>query len=72
MRLIHHVSENMILNQGCSQKYNNNENIHVDKTSAHHQGDLVKVFFSIILLMFSIDWFAIFINRILVIFINQF
>ena len=25
-----HVSENLILNQGCSQKYNNNENIHVD------------------------------------------
>ena len=30
MWLIHHVSENLILNQGCSQKYNNNENIHVD------------------------------------------
>ena len=30
MWCIHHVSENVILNQGCSQKYNNNENIHVD------------------------------------------
>ena len=30
MWLIHHVSENLILNQGCSQKYNYNENIHVD------------------------------------------
>ena len=30
MWLIHHVSENLILNQGCSQKYNNNEDIHVD------------------------------------------
>ena len=30
MWLIHHVSENLILNQGCSQKYNFNENIHVD------------------------------------------
>ena len=28
--IVHHVSENLILNQGCSQKYNNNENIHVD------------------------------------------
>ena len=26
---IHHVSENLILNQGCSQKYNYNENIHI-------------------------------------------
>ena len=25
-----YVSENLILNQGCSQKYNYNENIHVD------------------------------------------
>ena len=24
---IHHVSENQILNQGCSQNYNNNGNI---------------------------------------------
>ena len=30
MWLKHHVSENLILNQGCSQKYNYNENIHVD------------------------------------------
>ena len=30
MWLIHHVYENLILNQGCSQKYNYNENIHVD------------------------------------------
>ena len=30
MWLIHHVSENLILNQGCLQKYNYNENIHVD------------------------------------------
>ena len=30
MCLIHHVSENLILNQGCSQKYTYNENIHVD------------------------------------------
>ena len=30
MWLIHHVSENLILNQGCSQKYNYNEIIHVD------------------------------------------
>ena len=30
MWLMHHVSENLILNQGCSQKYNYNENIHVD------------------------------------------
>ena len=30
MLVIHHVSENLILNQGCSQKYNYNENIHVD------------------------------------------
>ena len=29
---IHHVSENMILNQGCSEKCNNSENIHVDNT----------------------------------------
>ena len=27
MRLIHHVSENLILNQGCSQKYNNKQKI---------------------------------------------
>ena len=32
MRFIHHVSENLILNQGCSQQYNNNENIHVDNS----------------------------------------
>ena len=30
MRFIHHASEILILNQGCSRKYNNNENIHVD------------------------------------------
>ena len=32
MRLIQHVSENLSLNQGCSQKYNNKETIHVDNT----------------------------------------
>ena len=31
MRLIHHVSENIIINQWYSQKYNNNENIDVNK-----------------------------------------
>ena len=30
MWLINHVSDNRILSQGCAQKYNNNENIHVD------------------------------------------
>ena len=30
MWLIHHVSESPILSQGCLQKYNNNENIHID------------------------------------------
>ena len=30
MVLIHHISENLILNQGCSQKYKNYENIYVD------------------------------------------
>ena len=29
MWLKHHVYENLILNQGCSQKYNYNENIYV-------------------------------------------
>ena len=33
MLLIHHVSENRILNQGCSEKYNYNENIHVDNNT---------------------------------------
>ena len=33
MWLIHHVSENLILNQGCLQKYNYNENIHVDNNN---------------------------------------
>ena len=32
MRFIHHASKNMMLNQGCSQNYNNNENRHVDNT----------------------------------------
>ena len=27
-----HVSENLILNQECSQKYKNNENIHANNT----------------------------------------
>ena len=27
---IHHISDNLILNQRCSKKYNDNENIHVD------------------------------------------
>ena len=30
MWLIHNISENLILNQTCSRKFNNNENIHVD------------------------------------------
>ena len=30
MWLIHHVSENLIFNQGCLQKYNGNENTHVN------------------------------------------
>ena len=30
MGLIHHVSENLLLNLGCSQKYIYNEHIHVD------------------------------------------
>ena len=30
MWLIHHVYENLVLKQRCSQKYNYNENIHVD------------------------------------------
>ena len=30
MWLTHHVSENLILSQGCSHKYNNNKHIHVD------------------------------------------
>ena len=76
MRLIHHVSKNLILNQGCLQKCHNNKNIHVDinKSVHHHAGDLVKfqMLFSIIFFMFSIDWFTIFSNRILVIFINKF
>ena len=45
-----HTPRNLILNQGCSQVCNNNENIHVDNNKrVHHQGDLVKfqVFFSI-------------------------
>ena len=29
MWLIYHVSENLILNEGCQQKCNYNENIHV-------------------------------------------
>ena len=74
MRLIHHVSKNLILNQGCTQKCHNNENIHVDSNKCPSPGDLVKfeVFFSISLLMFSIDWLIILSNIILVIFINKF
>ena len=37
MWLIHHVSENLILNQGCLQKYNYNENIHVDNNKIRTQ-----------------------------------
>ena len=74
--LIHNVSRNLILNQGCSEKYNNTENIHVDNNkSVYHGGGggggggggvvvsvvIVKVFFSSILS-----------NRILVTLINQF
>ena len=33
MWLIHHVFENLILNQGCSQTYNYNENIHVNNNT---------------------------------------
>ena len=76
MRLIHHVSKNLILNQGCSQKCHNNENILVDgnKSACQSPEDVAKfqVFFSISLLMFSIDWLIILSNRILVIFINKF
>ena len=36
MWIIHHASKNLILNQGCSQKYNNNENIHVNRTHYIH------------------------------------
>ena len=39
MRLIHHVSENLILNQGYSQKYNYNENIHVDNNEIINPGN---------------------------------
>ena len=44
-------------------------------TRVHHQGNLVEfqVLFSIILLMFFIDWFTIFLlTESFVIFINQF
>ena len=34
MRLIHHVSKNLILNQGCSQKCHNNDNTHVDSNKS--------------------------------------
>ena len=30
MWLIRHVSENLMLNRGCSNKYNHNENAHID------------------------------------------
>ena len=33
MWLIHHVFDNLILNQGGSQKCNYNENIHVDNNN---------------------------------------
>ena len=33
MGAIHNVSENLILNQGCSQKCNDNENIHVNNNN---------------------------------------
>ena len=36
--LIHHVSENMILNQGWSYKYNNNENIYYKSTISPRSG----------------------------------
>ena len=42
MRLRHHVSENLIVNQGCSQKYNNNENIHVDNTKKISTGSFAS------------------------------
>ena len=37
MRLIHHLSENLILNQGCSQKYNYNVNVHIDNNKIQTQ-----------------------------------
>ena len=40
MRLIHHVSKNLILNQGCSQKCHNNENIHVDSNKSVHHNNI--------------------------------
>ena len=42
MRLIHHVSEYLIFNQGCSQKYNNNENIHVDNIRDNNPGSFAS------------------------------
>ena len=68
MRLIHYVSKNLILNQGCSQKCYNNENIHVHNNKRVHHQEIFKipsVLFNI-LFMFSIDWFTILGNRILV------
>ena len=52
MWFIHHIYKNLILNQGCSQKFNNNENIHVDNNELSiTRGNLVKfqVLFSRIL-----------------------
>ena len=71
MWLIHHVSKNLILNQGCSQKCNNNENIHVDKNECPSQGDLLKFqpFFSSILV---IEWFTILSNIIVCLFVSSY
>ena len=40
---IHHIFKILILNQGCSQKCHNNENIHVDSNkSVNHQDILLN------------------------------
>ena len=46
MRLIHHVSKNLILNQGCSQKCHNNENIHVDSNKTVYECQRVECAFT--------------------------
>ena len=49
---IHHVSENLILNKECSQKYNYNENIHVDNRH-HHRA--IKLPASIVICFYHIS-----------------
>ena len=39
MWLIHYVSKNIILNQEFSQKYNINENIHIDNNKINKSGN---------------------------------